>query len=168
VIRGLRALLRKRDAVQEALDCNQLVREVSGLTEFELRQNGFRLVMTLQNTLPEVVGDGVQIQQVIINLIRNGMEAMQERCRSDFIEVSTSSESGWVEVRVADNGYGLDPAITERLFEPFFTTKKQGIGLGLSICQSILTAHGGEMKYERNLWGGTTFRIRLPAQRKAA
>ena len=167
VIRGLRALLKKRDAVQETLDCNQLVREVSGLTEFELRQSGFRLVMTLQSALPGVVGDGVQIQQVIINLIRNGMEAMQERCRNDFIEVSTLSESGWVEVRVADNGYGLDPAITERLFEPFFTTKTQGIGLGLSICQSILTAHGGEMKYERNSWGGTTFRIMLPEQRKS-
>ena len=168
VIRGLRALLRKRDAVQDALDCNQLVREVAGLTDFELRQNGFRLALTLQNNLPEVIGDGVQIQQVIINLIRNAMEAMQERCRNDFIEVSTLSESGWIEVLVADNGYGLDPAVADRLFEPFFTTKKQGIGLGLSICQSILTAHGGEMKYERNSWGGTSFRIRLPEQRKSA
>jgi two-component system sensor kinase FixL len=168
VIRGLRALLRKRDPVRDPLDCNQLVREVSSLTEFELRQSGFRMILTLQTRLPKVIGDGVQIQQVIINLIRNAMEAMRERCHNDFIEVGTLSDLGWVEVRVADNGPGLDPAITERLFEPFFTTKTQGIGLGLSICQSILTAHGGEIKFERNQWGGTTFRIRLPEQGQAA
>jgi two-component system sensor kinase FixL len=164
VIRGLRALLRKRDSVREPLDCNQLVREVSRLTDFEIRQSGFRLVLRLQPQLPQVVGDGVQIQQVILNLIRNGLEVMQERARSDLIEVETLLDGKCVEIRIADSGYGLDPSVAERLFEPFFTTKPHGIGLGLPICQSIANAHGGAIKFDRHERGGTVFRLRLPVR----
>ncbi|HVT34956.1 MAG TPA: PAS domain S-box protein, partial [Nevskiaceae bacterium] len=118
VIRGLRALLRKRDAVREPLDCNQLVREVSALIDFELRQAGFRLLLQLAPQLPKTLGDGVQIQQVMLNLIRNGLDAMQEHARGDFIQVSTAATGSWVQFVVSDSGPGLNPDVAERLFEP--------------------------------------------------
>jgi two-component system sensor kinase FixL len=163
VIRGLRNLLRKRNQVREPLDCNQLVREVVRITDFELRQSGFRLVQTLAPSLPSVVGDGVQIQQILINLIRNAFEAMHQRSSQDVVEISTGTNGDWVEILVADSGPGIPAAVAERLFEPFFTTKTQGIGLGLSICKSIMEAHKGHLQFSTNAWGGTTFHIRLPA-----
>jgi two-component system, LuxR family, sensor kinase FixL len=168
VIRGLRNLLRKRDQVREPLDCNQLVREVVRITEFELRQSGFRLVETLAPQLPPVVGDGVQIQQVVLNLIRNAFDAMAAKATGDIVEVSTIVDGDWVEIQVADSGPGIPESVAERLFEPFFTTKPQGIGLGLSICKSIITAHNGVLQFSRNAWGGTTFHVRLPVAPDAA
>jgi two-component system, LuxR family, sensor kinase FixL len=162
VIRGLRNLLRKRDQVRERLDCNQLVREVVRITEFELRQSGFRLVETLAPGLPPVIGDGVQIQQVILNLIRNAFDAMSQRVSGDAVQVSTQAAADWVEIQVADSGPGIPQKVADRLFEPFFTTKPQGIGLGLSICKSIIGAHGGTLQFSSNAWGGATFQVRLP------
>jgi two-component system sensor kinase FixL len=162
VIRGLRALVRRRDEVREPLDCNRLIREVTTLVEFELRQAGFRLVLDLADPLPDAVGDAVQIQQVVLNLIRNGLDAMQERATGDSIEVATAAIDGFVEIRVRDHGPGLSAEASERLFEPFFTTKAQGIGLGLSICKSIMTAHRGQLTAETAPGGGAQFRMRLP------
>lgn len=163
VIRGLRTLLKKRDQVRVPLDCNQLVREVVRITDFELRASGFRLVQTLAPGLPPVIGDGVQIQQVVLNLIRNAFDAMAQQASGEVLEVATQADENWVEIRVADCGPGIPPAVAERLFEPFFTTKAQGIGLGLSICKSIITAHNGTLQFTINPWGGTTFQVRLPA-----
>jgi two-component system sensor kinase FixL len=162
VIRGLRALVRRRDEVREPLDCNRLIREVTTLVEFELRQAGFRLVLELADPLPDAVGDAVQIQQVVLNLIRNGLDAMQERATGDSIEVATAAADGFVEIRVRDHGPGLSAEASERLFEPFFTTKAQGIGLGLSICKSIMSAHRGQLTAETAPGGGAQFRMRLP------
>ena len=164
VIRSLRALMRRRDAVCEPLDCDHLVREVSQLAEIDMRLSGFRLVLKLAGNLPPTSGDGVQIQQVILNLIRNGFEAMQEQMQSGVIEVATSAQSDWVEILISDSGPGLEQTVIERLFEPFFTTKEEGLGLGLSICKSIITAHSGELTYENNALGGASFRIRLPSR----
>jgi two-component system sensor kinase FixL len=168
VIRGLRNLLRKRDQVRQPLDCNQLVREVVRITDFELRQNGFRLVQALAPMLPPVTGDGVQIQQIVLNLIRNALDAMALQASGDVVEISTASDGSWVDIFVADCGPGIPPAVAERLFEPFFTTKAEGIGLGLSICKSILTAHKGALQISTNAWGGTTFQVRLPAAAQEA
>jgi len=162
VIRGLRALVRRRDEVREPLDCNKLIRDVSRLVDFEMRQAGYRLVLDLAEPLPDAVGDAVQIQQIVLNLVRNALDAMLERATSDVIEVTTSAADGFVEIRVRDSGPGISAAIAERLFEPFFTTKPQGIGLGLSICQSIITAHGGQMTAETAPGGGAQFRVRVP------
>ena len=163
VIRGLRALVRRRDEVREPLDCNRLIRDVSKLVEFETRQAGYRLVLKFAEPLPAVSGDAVQIQQVVLNLIRNGLDAMLERAHGDSIEVETLSADGFVEIRVTDSGVGIAPAALERLFEPFFTTKLQGIGLGLSICKSIITAHHGELTGEAAPQRGARFRVRLPS-----
>lgn len=163
VIRGLRSLTRKRDAVREQLDCNQLISEVAKLLEFELRNSGWRLLLRLTPRLPAVIGDGVQVQQVVLNLVRNGIEAMSERASGDFIQVETyRSGAGFIEIAVSDCGPGISEAVEAHLFEPFYTTKHQGMGLGLSICQSIIAAHGGEMSYRGNAMGGATFVVRLP------
>lgn len=167
VIRGLRALVRRRDEVRARLDCAPLVREVSRLVDFEARQAGFRLELDLAEGLPPVLGDAVQIQQVVLNLIRNGLDAMQERATGDTIEVSAAAREGAVEITVTDCGPGLAPEMEEHLFEPFFTTKPQGIGLGLSICKSIVAAHGGELSAGRAPAGGACFRLRLPVAGRA-
>jgi len=163
VIRGLRNLLRKRDEVRKPQDVNQLVHEVMRLSEFELRQSGFRLVEALAQRAPPVLADGVQIQQVVLNLIRNAFDAMAQRASGDMVQVSTRVDGDWVEIQVADSGPGIPASVAERLFEPFFTTKAQGIGLGLSICKSIIKAHNGSLQFSTNAWGGTTFQVRLPA-----
>lgn len=163
VIRGLRNLVRRKDPVREPLDLNALVREVARLTEFELRQSDFRLKLRLAPQLPAVEGDAIQVQQVLLNLIRNGFDAMREHAQGDLIEVTTRSNAGAVELVVADSGPGIDARIEERLFEPFVTTKAQGIGLGLSICRSIATAHGGTLLYSRKPEGGARFTLSLPA-----
>ncbi len=162
VIRGLRALIRRREEVREPLDINRLIRDVIKLVEFDVRQAGYRLALDLAEPLPATVGDAVQIQQVVLNLIRNGLDAMLERASGDTIRIETAVTDGKVEIGVTDSGPGLLPAAQERLFEPFFTTKPQGIGLGLSICKSIISAHGGELTGEPAPAGGSRFRVRLP------
>src|SRR5581483_12218803 len=113
-------------------------REVIRISEFELKQSGFRLVEALTPELPPVLADGVQIQQVLLNLIRNAFDAMAQEAVGDLVQVSTRVEGDAVEVQVADSGPGIPASVADRLFEPFFTTKPQGIGLGLSICKSII------------------------------
>lgn len=163
VIRGLRNMTRKHESVRERLDCATLIVEASGLVEFELRARGWRLQLNLEPGLPLVSVDGVQIQQVLLNLVRNAVEAMSERASGDTVTVSAAGiDRGWLEIRVSDCGPGLSADAEERLYEPFFSTKAQGMGLGLSICKSIMSAHDGELRYRRNLSGGAEFTMRLP------
>ena len=162
VIRGLRALVRRREEQREPLDLNRLIRDVIKLVEFEVRQAGYRIDLDLTEPLPATHGDAVQIQQVVLNLIRNGLDAMLEQARGDTIRIETGVHEGHVEIRVTDSGPGLPPPVEQRLFEPFFTTKPQGIGLGLSICKSIITAHRGELTGDNAPAGGACFRVRLP------
>jgi len=162
VIRGLRSLLRRRDETREALDCSALVREVIQLCEHETRQAGFHLMLDLAPDLPPVNGDAIQIQQVILNLLRNALDAMREQARDDRIIVTTRAEGRDVLVAVADGGPGIEERHDDRIGEPFFTTKEEGLGLGLSICHSIVSAHEGSLRFERNERGGTTFRLTLP------
>lgn len=165
VIRGLRSLAKRTDSQRQLLDCNQLVRDVVRLVEFELRGSELTLDLQLSGDLPPVLADGVQIQQVILNLIRNAMEAMADDTTVKTVTVETSEADARVAIRVSDRGPGLPADLAHRLFEPFFTTKKQGMGLGLSICKSIATAHGGELSYTQNRWRGATFALELPAMR---
>lgn len=163
VIRGLRNLARRQEGQRKPLDLNGLVGEIMPLVEFESRQAGITLRTNFHEGLPPVYGDGVQIQQVVLNLIRNAMEAMGEQRLGELIDIETGiPEVGYVEVRVADRGPGISPQAASRLFEPFYTTKQQGMGLGLSICQSIAQAHGGVLSYYRNEFRGATFALRLP------
>lgn len=162
VINGLRVLARRQEPVQLRVNVNRLVNEISRLMDFELRASGWTLKFDLQADLPEVHADAVQVQQVLINLVRNSFEAMLEEAHGDSVEISTSAAVGEVCIRVRDSGPGVRAAFRKRLFEPFQTTKDGGMGLGLSICQSIAQAHGGRLSHVDDGRPGACFELRLP------
>ncbi|THD03346.1 hypothetical protein B1810_11170 [Panacagrimonas perspica] len=163
VIRGLRAMVRQREHERELLYLNPLVEEVIQLAEIDLHGTSHRLEFDLAPHLPHFLGDGVQIQQVLMNLIRNAAEAMREAGSGEEIRVATGmGKDGMLELCVSDQGPGVATAIEGRLFDPFLTTKPQGMGLGLSICKSIVQAHAGDLTYSTASTGGARFLVRLP------
>ena len=164
VIRGLRALARKSGPELAKLDIDDAIREVLALTRTELQRHGVVLNTDLDAGGRLVSGDRVQLQQVLLNLIMNGIEAMQAVTdRTKELTVSSvSEEPGRVLVAVEDTGPGLDPAIAQRVFEPFFTTKSEGLGMGLSICRSIVEAHGGHLWARPRAPHGTALYFTIP------
>ena len=147
VIRGLLALARKSGPQLVSLDIREAIAEVLTLTRGELQQHGVVLHTDLSICKQPVLADRVQVQQVLLNLIVNGIQAMAavaDRSRELTISVALA-EPGHTQVTVADTGPGLDPAIAPRIFAPFFTTKSDGLGMGLSICRSIIEAHDGKL-----------------------
>jgi C4-dicarboxylate-specific signal transduction histidine kinase len=121
--------------------------------------------MNLGDHLPATYGDAVQLQQVVLNLVMNAMDAMSATPVSRrTVTVSTRvTETGRIEATVADRGPGLSPEVRAKVFRPFFTTKDHGLGLGLSICSNIVNSHGGEINLDNNSEGGATARVTLPA-----
>ena len=159
-----RGLLRRGERLRERLDINDVVREVIALLDGELRRNGVSLRTDLPGNLPPVVVDRVLLQQVILNLIMNAIEAMRavsDRARVLCIRTEEQS-SGSIVVLVQDSGVGLDPKQLNRMFEPFYTTKVQGIGMGLTISRSIIEAHGGRLWAVANDGPGSTFCFTVP------
>jgi signal transduction histidine kinase len=149
------------------LDLNGLIQDVLGHVRAELRTQGIVVKTGLSRPLPLVLGHGGELQQVIINLVRNGADAM--RSVSDRPRVlrvgSVSDDSGGVLVTIEDSGTGIDPKDVDRIFEPFFTTKSQGMGIGLSICRSIIESHHGRLWASSRIGHGAVFNIQLPAVR---
>jgi two-component system sensor kinase FixL len=127
------------------------------------KERGVEINLRLDRTADLVLADRVQIQQVVVNLVRNALDAMQETEMRKLGIVSKSARDGMVEIAVSDTGVGLAPEAADRLFRPFFTTKDHGMGVGLSICRNIVEAHGGKIWAEPNPGGGTTFRLTLRA-----
>ena len=169
VIRHVRALAKKSDIEKALLDINAVVREAMALVARELASQDVVLRMALTPALPPVFGDRVQLQQVIINLVMNGIEAMQTvtgRARELLIE-SGQDDARRVVVAVTDGGAGIAEHDADRLFNPFFTTKPGGMGMGLSICRSIVEAHGGRLSVCRNESVGATFQFTLPLHEEA-
>ncbi|WP_314958546.1 PAS domain S-box protein [Bradyrhizobium cosmicum] len=167
VIRRIRALAKKTEIEMAPVDMNQLVRETVALVRRELATHAVSVRMELASALPKVCGDRIQLQQVLINLAMNGIEAMHanvERPRELAIRSSQVSEhgEGRLLVTVTDRGVGLGNGATERIFTPFFTTKASGLGMGLSICRSIIEAHAGRLSAIPNDGSGATFQIALP------
>jgi C4-dicarboxylate-specific signal transduction histidine kinase len=165
VIRSVRALAKKIEIVKVPLDVNVVVREVVALVQRELASHGVSLRMELAPALPLILGDRVQLQQVMINLLMNGIEAMQsvtDRPRELVIR-SRRDETRRVLISVTDGGVGIAQEDAERLFNAFFTTKPSGMGMGLSICRSIIEAHGGRLWASANLPRGASFQFALPA-----
>ena len=163
VVGRIRDLIKKAPPREDRLDINEAVREVIELTRGEAAKNGVRVRTQLANGLPRIQGDRVQLQQVMLNLIINAMEAMRgvsDGPRELLISTGTS-DTGDVRVAVRDSGPGLTPAALERLFEPFYTTKPGGLGLGLSICRSIIEAHGGRLWASANVPRGAIFQFTL-------
>jgi two-component system, LuxR family, sensor kinase FixL len=163
IIHGLRKLTRKHDTEHTSIDCNALIREVSRLIEIDLRFSNHELHLELDPKDPKILGDGVQFQQIVMNLIRNAFEAMSETAQGQSVTVSTIvGTDDQMEIIVTDTGPGISTELENRLFEPFFTTKPRGMGLGLSICKSIISALGGQLSYRRASTGGAEFVIALP------
>lgn len=167
VISRIRMLLKKKAFQPVPLDLNNLIREVITLMRSECQRNQVRLRTELTLDLPEVFGDRIELQQVIVNLIMNGIEAMSSEANEKVLSIgSHQQESGEVLVTVRDNGEGFDQQIASLLFEPFFTTKQQGLGIGLSISRSIMEIHGGRLWATPNPDHGATFSFTIPAYQK--
>jgi PAS domain S-box-containing protein len=170
VIRRVRALAKKSDTEMIPLDVNDLVREVVALVQRELFSRQVSLRMELAPALPAILGDRVQLQQVIINLVMNGIEAMQavtDRPRQLLIRSLHDGKQQML-VSVTDCGVGIPAENVDRLFNAFFTTKSGGMGMGLSICRSIIEAHGGRLWATANVPYGATFQFNLPVDAETA
>jgi two-component system sensor kinase FixL len=165
VIRQLRQFVSKGGTERHTQNLNQLVEEALALGLVGARQLGVRVALALDHDLPSVVVDPVQIQQVILNLVRNAVEAMEAVDRRELM-VATRVSGDEIEVTVADTGTGIAPELADRLFQPFVTTKKSGMGLGLSICREIIEAHHGHLTAAARRGGGTVFRLTLPKTRQ--
>ncbi len=167
MIHGLKALVRKRNSELRMCNVNALVREVMPLAEVEARPLGIELHLHLADDIPDIMADEVQIQQVVLNLIRNAIESTPPS--GPAVEIhSRGDDNGEIEVAVVDRGAGLTDPDCEHLFQPFFTTKEEGMGMGLSISRSIIEAHGGQIGCRPGDDRGSTFFFRLPAHRRHA
>jgi PAS domain S-box-containing protein len=169
IIGRIRALIKKVAPQKDRLDVNEAILEVIALTRSELVRSSVSLQAELASDLPPVEGDRIQLQQVLLNLIINAVEAMRgvsEGARELWIGTRTDA-SGGVLVEVRDTGPGVDPQSLDRLFDAFYTTKDSGMGMGLSICRSIIEAHGGRVWATASLPQGAVFQFTLPAQPQA-
>jgi PAS domain S-box-containing protein len=170
VVRRVRALAKKADMETVPLDLNQVVKEAITLVQRELLSHRILLRTELAPALPRILGDRIQLQQVIINLLINGIEAMEpitDRPR-ELVVRSGQDEAGHAILRVTDRGIGISPENANRLFNAFFTTKSSGLGMGLSVCRSIVESHGGRMSASSNEGPGATFQFILPLHREDA
>jgi C4-dicarboxylate-specific signal transduction histidine kinase len=170
VIGRIRDLVKKAPPRKERVDINEVIREVIEVTHGEAVKNGASVETALGEGLPLIEGDRVQLQQVVLNLIVNAVQAMgtvAEGPRELFITTARAEPDG-VLVAVKDSGPGLAPASLERLFDPFYTTKPEGLGMGLSICRSIIEAHGGRLWVTANQPRGAIFSFTAPAHADGA
>jgi two-component system sensor kinase FixL len=161
IVRGLRDFIGRGESEKRIESLGRLVSEANALALISAREQGVEVSVHLDPAVDKVLVDKVQIQQVVVNLIRNGTEAMANTRRKRLIIRSEPHGAGLVRVSVADTGSGIDAGIAGRLFEPFLSTKDDGMGLGLSICQTIIEAQGGTIWAEPALGGGTIFYFTL-------
>jgi two-component system, LuxR family, sensor kinase FixL len=166
IIRRLREFVARGESERRVESLAKLVEDASTLALIGARENGVEVSFRLDAAADLVLADRIQIQQVLVNLIRNAIEVMVETSERRELEIATvASGEGTVEVSVADTGPGLAPEVAQQLFQPFVTTKRKGMGLGLSICRTIVEAHGGRIWVDPRPGGGTVFRFTLRAAR---
>ena len=163
IVDRTRALVRKEPAQKDGLEINEAISEVIGLTHNEVLKNGVEVRTQLAEGLPVIQGNRVQLQQVMLNLIVNAVEAMSQTSndRRELL-ISTQAEADCVLVAVRDSGPGLPEGTIERAFEAFYTTKSSGLGMGLSICRSIVEDHGGRLWADANVPKGAAFQFTVP------
>jgi signal transduction histidine kinase len=165
IIRHLRGFVRKGQAQAAEADVNALVAEAVGLAGMEARREQVRLVLEPARELPSARVDWVQIEQVVLNLVRNSIEALRDRGAGarEVLVRTAQLPLRRIEVSVHDSGPGVQPRLAERVFEPFYSTKPEGMGIGLAICRSIVENHGGRLWLDTGNGAGATFRFQLPA-----
>jgi two-component system sensor kinase FixL len=164
VIEGLRSFVKKRAVSRKPTDMARVIRDVMMLAELDGRAHGVSITSDTQEDLPPVQADPIQLQQVILNLVRNAVDAMaDDDDRDRGVTVTTRLEApDEICVSVEDHGSGIDESVASRLFDPFFTTKADGMGMGLALSRSIVEAHGGRLSFTHNPSGGTIFKMTLP------
>jgi len=162
IIQNLRGFVEKRDGSRVPEDLSRVVEEALALAFVGAADKNIKVKLNLDSKLPPVLIDRIQIQQVLMNLIRNSIEAMLAVETRELLLSTGLDEPGFANVTIRDTGPGLPEEISSRLFQPFQTTKDDGMGIGLTICQSIIDAHGGRIWHLRDVPTGTSFRFRLP------
>jgi signal transduction histidine kinase len=166
VVSGLRSLVRDPQPQFADVHINAVIEEVLLLTKRELERAGVAHKTDFDASMPSIEADRVQLQQVVLNLVRNAIEAMADvNAGTRVLGVSSKVADGYASVSVADTGVGIDPASSELLFAALYTTKPEGLGLGLPICRKIVSAHGGQLWAEKNMAHGATFTFTLPLRR---
>ena len=163
VTAGLRSLVQDSRLNLASVDINDAIDDVLLLSRRELELGAVTLRADLDRTLPDVEVDRLQIQHVVLNLVRNAIEAMNDvDGRPRVLKVMTGAGVEYISVSIIDTGPGIGSTATDRLFEPLYTTKRNGLGLGLSICRRIISAHGGQLRVEASTASGTSFVFTLP------
>jgi two-component system sensor kinase FixL len=163
IIRRLRDFVSKGESERRIESISQLLEEAGALAMTGAKELGVRLRFDLSRQVDLVLADKVQIQQVALNLMRNAVDSMENAPRRELTVSAVPADDDMVEVRVSDTGRGIDPEVAPRLFQPFVTTKAKGMGVGLSICRTIVEAHGGRIWADANPGGGATFHFTLRA-----
>ena len=162
IIRNLRGFVEKREGVRTNENLATLVEKALVLTNYNALESHVALTLRLDEKLPLVVVDAVQVQQVLVNLICNSVEAMQPLDKRELLIVVEAGKAGFADITVQDTGPGLPQSVREKMFQPFITTKETGMGLGLSICEVLVKANGGQIALVDGLTEGTGFRFSLP------
>mgnify|MGYP003146288759 FL=1 len=162
-MRHVRQFVRKHEPESLQVDINELIQEMLSFLEFERRQSKCVLNLDLAESLPAVWVDPLEIKQVLMNLLKNALEAMSEvEPGQRIIDIATASRGGVIEVTVSDRGPGVSKTKLTQIFNPFYSSKSNGIGLGLAVCRSIVESHGGRLTVQRNVHGGASFTFGLP------
>jgi signal transduction histidine kinase len=162
IIASLRGMLKKETQARTPIDINKLIFTALAIVRHELQQHGVELRTELDESLPALEGDRVQLQQVVLNLVMNAIEAMQSVVPRILSIRSCVSKPNFVHVAVGDTGTGIDPSNHDHIFNPMFTTKQRGMGIGLSICHSIIESHNGRIWATRGIDKGSIFQFELP------
>lgn len=164
IVRRMRQFSRREESSRERLEVGQLIHEVLALLDHDLRLAGVQTALSFRDRLPPVFADRVEVQQVLVNFIRNSLDAMARPAIAvRRLTIRTEVVKSNVKVSITDTGGGVDASILPKLFHPFQTTKPAGLGLGLTICQSLIEAHGGRVGAGPHPDGGSTFFFELPA-----
>jgi signal transduction histidine kinase len=163
IMSRISSLFKKEALQRELVDVNELIREMIVLLRSEANRYSISIRIELADDLPKVMADRVQLQQVFMNLMLNGIDAMKETTRAGELTITSQIEHGQVQVSVSDNGVGLRPEQADKIFKAFFTTKDNGTGMGLSISRSIIESHGGHLWATGVPGSGATFQFTLPA-----
>ena len=163
IVKRVRGFVRQRTAGVEICQVEPMVANVLRLLRGEVRSRNARVEVRIASTLPGVVGDHVLLEQVLLNLVLNGLQAMDHTVpESRIVEIDAEARGDAVIIRIADRGSGIDPAIAHRIFAAFFTARERGLGLGLKICRTIIERHGGALSFASRGGGGTVFILTLP------